>query len=147
MIDLKETKRIKKDLEANPANFQKIINDTKLAICITNQDGKFVAVNDNYVKLYGFSRQELVGQAFTKVVPEENRDALKKYHDRFFVDKYEILRKWVVLNKAGQPMEIFADAGYNDRINDQPHKITLIQFQRMLDKQEGVSTAHGNQRV
>ncbi len=147
MIDLKETKHIKKELDAAPADFQKIINDTKLAICITNKDGKFAAVNDNYVKLYGFSREELVGQPFTKVVPEENRDALKKYHDKFFVDKYEILRKWVVLNKKGQPMEIFADAGYNDQINKQPHKITLIQFQRMLDEQEDVSAEYGNQKV
>jgi len=147
MIDLKETKRLKDQLLAQPENFLQIINDTDLAICITNTDGNFVAVNDNYVKLYGFEKEDLVGQAFTKVVPKENRAALKKYHDRFFVDKYEILRQWVVQNAKGEKMEIFADAGYNDKINNAPHKITLIQFQKVVEADASKSSDYANAKV
>jgi PAS domain S-box-containing protein len=140
MIDLKETKRVKDELAANPENYQDIINSSKLAICITGSDAKFVAVNDNYVKLYGYKREDLVGREFTVVLPEENKKSLLDYHARFFVDKYEIIRKWVVKNKSGQLMEIFADAGYNDKIKKQPNKVTLIQFMRNiseLPKEEG----------
>lgn len=147
MIDLKETKRIKEALKEHPENYQSIINDTKLAICITNKTGNFVAVNDNYVQLYGFSREELVGQPFTVVVPTDNRDSLKKYHDRFFVDKYEILRRWVVQNKAGEEMDIFADAGYSDQIEGAPHKITLIQFQGKLNEQDKAQGDFANTQV
>jgi PAS domain S-box-containing protein len=140
MIDLKETKRLKDELAANPADYQNIINNTKLAICITGKDARFVAVNDNYVNLYGFKREELIGHEFTVVLPEENKKSLLEYHGRFFVDKYEIMRKWVVKNKSGQLMEIFADAGYNDKIKGQPNKITLIQFMKNISampKEEG----------
>ena len=147
MIDLKETKRIKEALKDQPKNYQSIIEDTTLAICITNRAGNFVAVNDNYVKLYGFSRDELVSHPFTVVVPQDNRGSLKKYHDRFFVDKYEILRRWVVQNKAGEEMEIFADAGYNDQIQGAPHKVTLIQFQSKLSAQNKAQGDFANTRV
>ena len=147
MIDLKETSRIKSALQERPEDYQSIIEDTALAICITNQAGNFVAVNDNYTQLYGFSRDELIGQPFTKVVPPDSRNNLKKYHDRFFVDKYEILRRWVVQNKAGEPMEIFADAGYSDTIEGAPHKVTMIQFVSKLTE-EGKSTGDfANQQV
>lgn len=147
MINLKETKRIKAALHEHPNDYQSIIEDTTLAICITNQAGNFVAVNDNYTQLYGFSKEELVGQSFTKVVPPDSRDNLKKYHDRFFVDKYEILRRWVVQNKAGEPMEIFADAGYSDQIEGAPHKVTLIQFESKLTERGKDSGDFANQRV
>lgn len=133
MIDLKETKRIKDALMADPLNFKQIIESTKLAICITSKNAQFVAVNDNYGKLYGYQREELVGKSFTVVLPEENKASLEAYHARFFIDKYEIIRKWIVKNKSGQLMEIFADAGYNDKISNQPHKVTLIAFIKMVD--------------
>lgn len=125
---------------ANPENYQEIIDGTKLAICITGKDAKFVAINDNYVNLYGYQREELIGHLFTVVLPEENKSKLLNYHARFFEDKYEIMRKWIVKSKSGQLMEIFADAGYNDKVKGQPNKITLIQFMKNLNelpKEEG----------
>ena len=145
MIDLTETKRIKDLLEENPLEYHKVIEDTDLAVCITNTDGNFVAVNENYCRLYHFNREELIGHPFTLVVPEANRDDMHAYHSEFFVSKYEILRRWKVQNKEGQLMEIFADAGYNDKINGKPHKVTLIHFENMI---EGAPQGdYGNEEV
>jgi PAS domain S-box-containing protein len=134
MIDLKETKRVKEALLKEPAKYQAIIESTSLAICITDKKATFVAVNNSYLQLYGYSREELLGKSFTVVLPEENKKNLEMYHAKFFTDKYEIIRKWVVKNKSGQLMEIFADAGYNDHINGQPNKVTLIQFMKNVDE-------------
>jgi len=127
MINLKETKRIKEALTQSPDDYQQIIEETDLAICITNSEGKFVTVNQNYLKLYGYTREQLVGNDFTLVVPPAQREALKQYHTRFFVDKYEILRKWEVVNQRGEVMEIFADAGYLDHLQGRACKVTFIQ--------------------
>jgi two-component system CheB/CheR fusion protein len=147
MINLKETKRIKDALAKNPADYKKIIEDTALAICITNKDAKFVAVNNNYVSLYGFSREELIGKPFTVVVPKENQQALASYHKQFFETKYEILRMWVVQKKSGEYMQIFADAGYSDKIENQPCKITLINFEKMVPKAETTKGDYANNKV
>jgi two-component system CheB/CheR fusion protein len=147
MINLTETKRIKEELQKNPQDYVKIIEGTSLAICITSKEAKFVAVNNNYCTLYGYKREELVGKPFTIVVPEENRAALSRYHDDFFRSKYEILRMWIVQKRNGEYMQISADAGYNDKIENQPNKITLINFEKMVPAAEVNNKSVANNKV
>ena len=132
MIDLQETARIKEAIESNPGDFEKIIEDTKLAICITDEDQNFAAVNDNYLKLYEFNREDLIGQSFLKVVPQETQGELSELHDKFIEIQIEMMRDWVVLSKTGKKMKISVDAGFSDQINDAPHKITFVQLEEYL---------------
>jgi PAS domain S-box-containing protein len=132
MIDLQETARIKEAIESNPADFEKIIEDTKLAICITDEDQTFAAVNNNYLKLYEFDREDLIGQSFLKVVPQETQEELSELHDKFIEIQIEMMRDWVVLSKTGKKMKISVDAGFSDQINDAPHKITFVQLEEYL---------------
>ena len=125
-IDLFETKRLKKEIDAAPADFKSIIENTELCICVTDAKGYFVAVNNNYCRVYGYGRHELVGKHFSIVVPGANVEELKVLHDKFIQDKYEILRNWEVVNKAGQRIKIQVDAGYTEKINGKPHKITFV---------------------
>lgn len=129
MIDLQETARIKEAIEKNPADFEKIIEDTDLAICITNEDQNFVAVNQQYLKLYEFDREDLIGEHFLKVVPQETQDELSELHDKFIEIQIEMMRDWEVLTKSGKKMKISVDAGFSDQINDEPHKITFVNFE------------------
>jgi len=132
MIDLQETARIKEAIESNPADFEKIIEGTDLAICITNEDQNFVAVNDNYLKLYEFEREDLIGQHFLKVVPQETQEELSDLHDKFIEIQIEMMRDWEVLTKSGKRMRISVDAGFSDQINDAPHKITFVQLEEYV---------------
>lgn len=129
MIDLQETARIKEAIEKNPADFEKIIEDTDLAICITNEDQNFVAVNQQYLKLYEFDREDLIGEHFLKVVPQETQNELSELHDKFIEIQIEMMRDWEVLTKSGKKMKISVDAGFSDQINDEPHKITFVNFE------------------
>jgi PAS domain S-box-containing protein len=132
MIDLQETARIKEAIENNPADFEKAIEDTDLAICITNEDQHFVAVNDNYLKLYEFDREDLIGQHFLKVVPQETQEELSDLHDKFIEIQIEMMRDWEVLSKTGKRMRISVDAGFSDKIQDVPHKITFVQLEEYV---------------
>ncbi len=125
-IDLFETKRLKKSIEEKPLEFKSIIESTTLCICVTDAKGFFVAVNDNYCRVYGYSRYELVGKHFSIVVPGANVAELKMLHDKFSQDKYEILRNWEVVNKSGERIKIQVDAGYTEKIDGKPHKITFV---------------------
>jgi PAS domain S-box-containing protein len=128
MINLIETGRIKTQIAAAPQQVAAIIETTPIGICITNDLGHYVAVNDAYCRIYQFSRQELMGQSFTMVVPEEYRESMQVLHRKFLRDKREIARQWTVLTKAGEPIKIWVDAAYSDAIFTQrPHKITFVQ--------------------
>ena len=126
MIDLKETQRIKELLEQSPENFQQIIESSTLGICITNSEGNYSAVNENYLKLYGFDREEMVGHSFLMVLEEHRKDKLQELHDMFMKLKDEICRHWEVMRKDGRVFHISADAGYSPDILGEPHKVTFV---------------------
>ena len=126
MIDLKETQRLKEQLEANPSDFVAIIENTPLAICITNELGNYSAVNQNYLRLYGYEESEMVGSSFLMVVPENDQDRLQDLHDIFMKLKDEIFRNWEVQHKNGHTFKISADAGFSPDILGKPHKVTFI---------------------
>lgn len=137
MIDLAETARVKGLLEQQPEKFEDIIEQTPLAICVTDEQGKFSGVNDNYCRLYGYAREEMLGKSFLMVVPQERQDFLQEQHDMFIKFKDEIMRNWEVQGKDGVKFKIFADAGYNPVIKGSAHKVTFI-WPVEPERQEGL---------
>ncbi|MBC7922870.1 MAG: PAS domain S-box protein [Ferruginibacter sp.] len=126
MIDLIESQEIKEALAARPQDALSIIEDTDIGICITNDQGNFVAVNDAYCRVYGYDRSELVGHAFTIVVPEANQETMNTLHRKFMRDKREISREWEVRRKTGELISISVDTAFNDQVFGGPHKITFV---------------------
>jgi PAS domain S-box-containing protein len=126
MIDLLETQRLKDAIEANPKNFQAIIEATDIAICITTEEGNFFAVNDNYCNLYGYEREELIGNSFLIVVPPPTKQELSDLHDKFIEAQVELFRTWEVQRKDGELIKISVDAGYTEAITGKPQKLTFV---------------------
>lgn len=128
MIDILETERIKEEITSNPASVLEAIETTSdIGICITNDLGNFVAVNTAYTKIYGYSKQELIGKSFLMVVPPPNKDNMDLLHKKFLRDKKEIAREWEVVTKSGSTITISVDTGFSDKIFDNtPHKITFV---------------------
>ncbi|BAY24667.1 multi-sensor hybrid histidine kinase [Calothrix sp. NIES-2100] len=54
-----------KDLTKVNQYKQSIFNATKVGICLTDENGYFLNVNHEYCQMYGFTREELIGQKFT----------------------------------------------------------------------------------
>ncbi|MCU0394150.1 MAG: PAS domain-containing protein [Thermoflexibacter sp.] len=127
MINLFKTKKIKEAIDSNPTNVQEIINASEYAICITNAEGLFAFVNDNYCQTYGYSREELIGNHFSMVVPDNTKAILNKLHDEYIEKQQEISNTWEVVNKKGELMKINVDARFTDKIGNQPHKITYVE--------------------
>ena len=81
-INVFRTKEIKEAIAANPLNALAIINDEKeLGICVTDENGNYVHVNQRYNEIYAYAPGELKGKNFKIVVPPENHDKLQTAHD------------------------------------------------------------------
>ncbi|HEY9853702.1 MAG TPA: PAS domain S-box protein [Leptolyngbyaceae cyanobacterium] len=63
--EIKEKQRIEIQLTNSEKLNRSILNSAPVGICLTDADGKFLAVNPAYCKLYGFEENELIGQDFT----------------------------------------------------------------------------------
>jgi len=129
MIDLTATKKIKTQISANPDEIQAIIDATPIGICITNQAMNYAAVNEAYCQIYKYSKEELIGNSFLIVVPEEYKEQLAFLHDKFIKEKREIARQWTVVNRQGENMNNNVDTYYSEDLFDKtPHKITFVEL-------------------
>jgi PAS domain S-box-containing protein len=84
-----------------------IFDNMGMAICVTDSKGNFVEVNDAYLRLYGYSRQELIGNHFSMVVPEHFRAQATQIHDAFMAGAPEMPAEWVVVRKNGELRNIY----------------------------------------
>ncbi len=117
----------KAHLEANETFYGKIFETANLGICLTDMQGRFVAVNPAYCTIYGYSEHELIGNHFAMVVPQEQKEALMKLYDDFLLhQKEELGNEWEVIRKNGERIHIYASAGILDNIVGGPYKITTI---------------------
>jgi len=107
--------------------YGKIFETANLGICLTDTQGRFIAVNPAYCNIYGYKEEELVGKHFTMVVLPEQREQLLALHDNFLNSKKEeIGSEWEVIRKDGERIHIYASAGILENIVGGPYKITTI---------------------
>jgi len=84
-------------------------------------------VNEAYLEIYGYSREELIEQPFTRMVKPEERDAAQELHDKFINEELsEIPSRWEVVDKAGDIHFVLVTAARFVDNNGNPFKITTV---------------------
>ncbi|MEM8965008.1 MAG: PAS domain-containing sensor histidine kinase [Bacteroidota bacterium] len=113
--------------ENRPSDIVRIFDIIPLGICITDAQGYFVNVNQAYCDFYGYSREELIGNSFLMVVPEDYRIQMQDLHDQFMGKRYELQGKWGVQDKEGNIRRILSNAAYipSNEVSG-PCKMTFI---------------------
>jgi len=114
-----------------------------IGTCITDKGGNFVEVNRAYCKIYGYSREELIGKHFSMVVPIENRQAANQLHEDFFDNENEIPQEWIVQRKNGDYLNIFVSAGMIISDNQERYKVTKVTDISELKSKEQMITRMG----
>lgn len=109
-------------------NTAKVIQAAPIGICVTDAEGRFEMVNPAYCELYGYTEQELLGQPFTLVVPEDNRQRLADLHARFIAgdSEQETPHEWEVTGKEGETRNILAAAARIKDAHGQVKKVTYV---------------------
>jgi len=97
-----------------------------VGMCVTDDDRRFVAINREYCKTYGYEPAELLGKEFTIVLPPDHRAAAAKLHDEFLFDSQaEVSGEWRVLRKDGSLCTVLITAG-RLQLNGSMYKVTTV---------------------
>lgn len=131
ILDVTKEKTAQQELAEQHKLITAVFNSTDIGICVTDDEGRFVAVNQGYCELYGYDRDELMGQHFSLVVPGSNKEKASKMHDEFIESGKEIPGEWTVVNKKGKELSIFVSAQLIEYDDGQKFKVTTI---RKIDK-------------
>jgi PAS domain S-box-containing protein len=68
------------------ARFRALVESAPDAIVIVKSDGTIELVNAEAERLFGYSRDGLIGQDFAILIPERLRDIYKRHRARYFTD-------------------------------------------------------------
>jgi PAS domain S-box-containing protein len=70
----------------NEARFQRLLESAPDAVVIVEADGKILLVNEQTVRLYGYQRQELIGQPIKMLLPARFREEQAGHGGGYFSD-------------------------------------------------------------
>lgn len=115
-----------KDYSAEWAFLEAVYNSAEIGICVTDQHRRFVRVNDAYCETYGYTRDELLGEPFTHVLPEAWRETAARMHDAFIAGGDESAGEWQVLRKDGSVRDVMVTAGRVVTPDGQRYKVTTV---------------------
>ncbi len=69
--DITERRRAEEDLRASEGTLASLYRTVPVGICLTDEKGRYVQVNDAYCRIYGYTQDELIGRRFTVILPSE----------------------------------------------------------------------------
>ncbi len=139
ILDISFTKHTENQLKIAENLLISIFNAVDTGICITDENGNFVNVNQSYCDIYGYTKQELIGKSFTMVVLPEYREAIQKMHDQFIAGAEEVPQEWTVQRKNKEVIDIYANAKLLIQNDGKRFKVTSVRditekkkYQRLL---------------
>ena len=104
-----------------------LYDTAQVGMCVTDENRRFVRVNRAYRETYGYLADELIGNEFTKVLPEEDRMAAAEMHDRFISGAIaELPADWRVQRKDGSIRNIYVTAGRMIGNDGRTYKVTTV---------------------
>lgn len=104
-----------------------LYDTARIGMCVTDENRRFVKVNRAYCATYGYRKEELLGEEFTKVVPAEDRPDAAQMHDEFIRgDLRELPADWRVERNDGEVRNIYVTAGRMIGTDGRPYKVTTV---------------------
>ncbi|MDX2127759.1 MAG: PAS domain S-box protein [Chloroherpetonaceae bacterium] len=106
---------------------QLIFDTVFIGICLTDETGMFIDVNSSFCKTYGYSREELIGNHFTILVPTKERLKLSGIYESFIKGDIHFGGEWMLLRKDGELRRIHVTSGLIDGAKGRKYKVTTVQ--------------------
>ena len=60
-----------------------IFDVSEVGIIVTDHNRRVIKVNDSFVRIYGWSRNDLIGHDFVNIISQDERDLAQKNHEEF----------------------------------------------------------------
>ncbi|NLK21949.1 MAG: EAL domain-containing protein [Epulopiscium sp.] len=84
----------------------KILDTIEMGICVIDEAGKFVYVNDEYCKINGYQKEELTGKLFLAVIHPNNHEKVLQNHYDFMKYKEIVSEESIIRCKDGKNINV-----------------------------------------
>lgn len=101
-------------------------NTLEIAICIMDREGLFVYVNDAYCRIYGYEKDEFLGQSFHLIIPPDEREKYWHEHNRFMMEESVYSGERMIEQKNGKNINVSVTVTkIQDEMNNYYQVVTL----------------------
>ena len=124
-VDITERKQIEMQLRESEERFKMLFDKAPLGYQSLDEEGYFLEINQKWLDIFGYRKDEVIGKWFGDFLAPEYRDAFKNRFPIFKAQGY-IHSEFEMLRKSGEKMFIAFDGkiGYaNDGAFQQTHCI------------------------
>ena len=97
-----------------------------IGVCVTDENAVFVYVNEAYCRIYGYRAEEMVGERFLLVVPEDQHELLQQMHDDFIAGAEELPSSFDVKRRNGDVIAVNVTAARFRGNNGKYFKVTTV---------------------
>jgi diguanylate cyclase (GGDEF)-like protein/PAS domain S-box-containing protein len=95
-------------LYAGERHAYSLVEKAPVGACITDEHGRFETVNDAYCALSGYTRAELIGQPFTRVIPAASQAESAQAYAGSLNAGADARGEYAIITKAGHIITILA---------------------------------------
>jgi len=78
-----------------------IFDVSEVGILVTDHQRRVVKVNDSFIRIYGWDRDDMVGHDFLQIVTEDERDLAQKNHEEFLQTGIRSSGEMKIMRKDG----------------------------------------------
>ena len=125
-MNLHHIRSIVTEFERAPNEVNSIIETSQYGVCLTDFNGIYTSVNQKYLDIYKYKREELLGKHFTIVVPEAAVTLMKDIYEEFLISKASTSRMWTVITKDKKSLTVNLEALYTEAFT-LPHRVIFIE--------------------
>ena len=82
-LDVRDQSELKRERDDAMSLLASIFEVSEVGIIVSDEDGVVVRVNDSFIRTYGWSRDEIVGESFTILVSDDEKEKTRVNHKKF----------------------------------------------------------------
>jgi PAS domain S-box-containing protein len=103
-----------------------VFDVSEVGIVVTDQNHRIVRVNDSFVRIYGWSRNDLIGHNFIELVHGEEREAIAKSQEEFLRSGERNTGEMRILRKGGDPANVLYTTAGLELSNGRRFQVTTV---------------------
>ncbi|AFS77173.1 PAS/PAC sensor signal transduction histidine kinase [Gottschalkia acidurici 9a] len=136
---IEERERAEKKVKSSTQRYQAIFENSVLGITITDKDGTILQVNDKWLNMMGYKREEVLNKNIINFIAEDNKHADTELINKLMkdmVESYDLERKYVRSDGRVFWGHLFMTT-IDDKDNDEKVKLGMVQdiTNRKLDEE------------
>lgn len=126
LLDITNFRNLQIELSTSENLFISVFETNSIGIVITDKNGYFVNINKVGCEIFGYSKEELIGFHFSKIMPEDYKNNFISLLNEFLEKGGYLSIEWTIQKKDLSLVDIYASASILTQSDGTKYQITSI---------------------